>query len=104
MDDKKLSLIGVLTHESGWMGGQWRVNGKAVNKASLPKQFVLKFRDKYFKAKVVKTQGEDNDMGHVYSWNSIDFEFKVSSDVGPLTLLLLRDFPKRGLVKLYQEA
>lgn len=100
---KNLRKIGFLTHEDGWMGGQWKLNGANVARSYFPKKVYIKFKGKLFKATPIVTHGVDYDHGHEYKWQNYDFNFPIDTDIGVIHVNLLDVSSTRNRIIVFQE-
>ena len=99
-----LIRLGTLVLESGWNGGQWKVDGKNLNSANLPNTVKLEIGGRKVDARPVSFDGSDYDHGHRYQWSNIDFSLKLKTPIGQISKSLrelLRE--RKRTVVLYME-
>ena len=61
----------LLGFEDGWNGGRYTLDGEYINFKNKPKAIATISKKKY-PVIYVKTFGDDDDMGHTYSWSRVD--------------------------------
>lgn len=109
----KRKLLGIISHEDGWNGGQWLIKPKDKIKINLfsvitkQDKITLNILGDFFPAKLVEITGTDYDHGHSYEWIATDiivsFRTGISVVESSLRQLLKQNKIKNMRIKIYVE-